>query len=205
MPGRREFGRCPVPQSRGTGITRDVVETVGHVLVRGTHAEVQDAQAVVAAMRDQFRAEYEQLTTAPIPTSHLGRAYVAGALWAANELLVARLDQFGRQLHMLVSDESTRRARITSLVLDSLSSTDPQTPSSLLEQEAFVTLGVRRDEISRALSDLINQGLAQQTGGVGDRRRKFYISALSPTVDSECQDTDTPRFTSQRPAGLKHE
>ncbi|WP_241549089.1 hypothetical protein [Gordonia alkanivorans] len=101
------------------------------------------------------------------------QAYLAGALWAIDELMTVRLGQLGTAS---APGGTTRRTQIRTLVMHYLTADDTPTPTALQARITKRDIDVRLDEISRTLGDLFSEGLVAPTqpGPGEDRRRKHF-------------------------------
>ncbi|MFC9978814.1 PadR family transcriptional regulator [Gordonia sp. NPDC058843] len=151
-----------------------LVYDLGRLVAAGAEADIRLAQAAVAGAREQLEVGDHAINTPE--KALLGKerqAYLAGALWAINELMTVRLEQLGTAF---ISGGLTRRGQIRALVLSNVAVDETLSPSELKKRIADNGTDVRLDEISRALGDLFNEGLVapSQPGPGSDRRRKYF-------------------------------
>ncbi|MEV4999864.1 hypothetical protein [Nocardioides sp. LML1-1-1.1] len=162
-------------QGKGLSDAVGVVGDLGRVLARGSEAEVRDVQAAVAALRE--RLEVGEVDNQPVKAldGHNGHAYLAGALWAINELMSAQLDVVDAA--RTAEPTGTRRSQVERVVLAALDGTVPRSPKDIAESPEGAAAGLRNDEISRALSGLLAAGRAEVVDPASpdtDRRRKYF-------------------------------
>lgn len=154
-----------------------LVNDLGRLIVRGKATDIRAAQASVAAVREQLEFDDAANTPYKALTGLNSHAYLAGALWAINELMTIRLDTMPPTPP---KGRLTRRSQIRDLVLSAVASADTITPSSLLQSTSDQDITPRLDEISRTLGELLVEGLvavAEPEPGT-DRRTKHYVSTV---------------------------
>jgi hypothetical protein len=156
-----------------------LVNDLGRLSLQGSLADVRKVQAAVASLREQLDGESVEKN----PAKELGgkdrHVYLAGAMWAVNEVMTSRLQ-------LAEATKSTaRRSRKSELIealLATLTDSKAHTPTEMREADTMRHLKVRPDEVSRALTDLVDEGLVylvpSPSDAGRDRRRKFF--ALSP-------------------------
>lgn len=162
-------------QGKGLSDAVGVVGDLSRVLARGGESEVRDLQAAVAALRE--RLEVGEVDDQPVRAldGHNGHAYLAGAMWAINELMTAQLD--AREAARAAVPGSTRKAQVDRVVLEVLGDRAARSPKDVAESAAGREAGLRADEISRALSNLLAADLVEvvdATAENADRRRKYF-------------------------------
>lgn len=174
---------------RGKGLS-DAVGVVGdlsRVITSGAENDIRTLQSAVAALREQLETSEVRDQPATALDGMNSHAYLAGAMWAINEMMSAQLGTIasaraGQEL-------TTRRGRVEEVVLASLQHGRPVTPGDILDSVAAKNAGMRSDEVSKVLSTLLAQGLVVQatpeTAGT-DRRRKYFTlaqTAQEPDAD----------------------
>lgn len=152
-----------------------VIDELGELVIRGSASDIREAQAAVDALREQL--ELDGVFKSPVTAleGKTRQAYLAGALWAVNELMKARLT--AERTHEEAAGRTTRRATVRDLVLSSLDERIPMSPTALLAELATRDPSLRKDEISRALGDLLLESLAEtvESGPGTDRRNKYFV------------------------------
>lgn len=160
------------PKDLGAAVS--VVGDVGRLLVRGNEEEIRSVQAAVAAIRERLDGHDAMPSPVKELTSPQAHVFLAGALWALNEVGNIRLAS-GVEAPSAPAGVS-RRSAVRDAVRDLLSET-PTSPSELRDAAARQRFEVRPDELSRALGALCEAGLAREAPGPAgaDRRRKYYV------------------------------
>lgn len=155
-----------------------LVNDLGRLAIQGNESEVRAAAAAVAAFREQL--DMGDTVTKP-PSKALSavnsHVYLAGAMWAINEVMNARISSV--DVPTAGSRSQTRKHRVMLDVLRALSTATTSTPSSLLAAISADGAEVRPDEVSRALGDLLQQGLAELVApqpGADRRTKRFAIT-----------------------------
>lgn len=151
-----------------------LVYDLGRLIAAGPEDDIRLAQAAVAGAREQLEVDGHVINTPE--KALLGKerqAYLAGALWAINELMTVRLQQLGTAR---TPGATTRRGQIRALVLEGLITEGAVTPTELQARITNSGIDVRLDEISRTLGDLFSDGIVAPTqpGPGSDRRRKYF-------------------------------
>lgn len=186
MPGKPDL-------SPAVGIVNDL----GTLVARGTEPEIRQAQAAVAGVREQLGSS-EQAINYPEamlngPDSH---NFLAGALWAVNELMTAQLDAMPSSLTPGV----TRKNYVRDRVLFALRSGAAMSPTSI--RDATGDASIRLDEVSRALGDMLAARLVDVAPLVpgGDRRVKhFHMTSEGRTALAE----RAPQVVRERESGTR--
>jgi hypothetical protein len=162
-----------------------VVSDVGSALADGWAEELPVLQARIASVRERLEYDIgvEQSPVAGLrgPQSHV---FLAGALWATNDLVGAYLDRLDEARGDVAGTSSRAAIRVT--VLEHLRHHDVATPSEFIAAVEKRGGEARRDQVSRALHDLLAEGLVRsvepRTGG--DRRNRYYALSMPDTADS---------------------
>lgn len=167
-----------------------LINDLGRLVIRGNESDVRAAAAAVAAFREQLdMGDVVTKTPSKALSGVDSHAYLAGAMWAVNEMMNARLDSVDVPAES--SRSQTRKHRVMRDVLSTLNTGTTWSPSSLLEAISAHGAEVRPDEVSRALGDLLQQGLVElmppQAGA--DRRTKRF--AITPAGRSVAEQSHT--------------
>lgn len=147
-----------------------IVNDLGRLVARGTEPEIRQAQAAVAALREQLNTENALNFPAAILTGPDSHNFLAGALWAVNELITAQLES----LPSAVSPRMTRRDYVKDKTLFALRSGAALSPKFI--REAIGDASVRADEVSRALGEMLAARLVEVVSPApgSDRRLKCF-------------------------------
>jgi hypothetical protein len=159
-----------------------LVSDVGRLIIRGEESDVRATQAAVGALRERLRGEDAKNTPAKALESMNSHAYLAGAMWALNEVMNARLATIEVQRQQ--SYHETRKNRVTRMVSAVLTKDKSISPSDLLESTLDDGTKARRDELSRVLGTMIDRGWVHVVSAApgADGRKKFF--ALTPAGKS---------------------
>jgi hypothetical protein len=147
-----------------------IVNDLGTLIAQGTEPEIRHAQAAVAAVREQLNAEnavnFPEATLTG-PDSH---NFLAGALWAVNELMTAHL----AAMPSASTPRTTRKDRVKDMTFFALRSGAAMSPTSI--REAIGDESVRPDEISRALGEMLSAQFVELVPSEpgNDRRSKRF-------------------------------
>lgn len=153
-----------------------LVSDIGRIAINGDEHDVRTTQSAVGALRDRLRgSEHVKRTPTKYLESTDSHVFLAGAMWALSEVLDRRIDSIDAQRTASRSD--TRKERVAQLVSNALARSDVVSPSDLLSSTLGDGSGVRRDELSRAFSALVEKGWVHITSG-NQGRKKFF--ALTP-------------------------
>lgn len=151
-----------------------LVIDLGRLTACGPGADIRLAQAAVAGVREQLVVGEHAINT---PEKALlgvdGQSYLAGALWAVNELMTARLEIMTATT---TSGRQTRRSQIRKLVAGSLLVEPVLAPTAILSTINSSDIDARLDEVSRAIGELLDEGLVEsaQPEPGSDRRMKYF-------------------------------
>jgi hypothetical protein len=154
-----------------------LVSDLGRVAVLGNESDIRQAQAALSAAREQLSDNDEMASPAQALEGRESRHFLAGALWAASEMLTTRLAAMPSPS---THGRETRKGRVKEMVLDALSSGEAQSPTAILDSIHERDPDARFDEVSRALTEMLAVGLvdlAESRPGT-DRRMKYL--ALTP-------------------------
>ncbi|OFB42575.1 hypothetical protein BA059_05035 [Mycolicibacterium sp. (ex Dasyatis americana)] len=153
-----------------------LVSDIGRIAISGDEHDVRTTQRAVGALRDRLRgSEHVQSTPTKYLESVDSQVFLAGAMWALSEVLDRRIDSIDAQ--RAASRCDTRKEQVAQLVSNALARSQVVSPSDLLSSTLSDGSGVRRDELSRAFSALLEKGWAHITSG-DQGRKKFF--ALTP-------------------------
>lgn len=165
---------------RGKGLS-DAVGVVGdlsRVVTSGAETDIRTLQSAVAALREQLDTSEVNDQPAKALDSSNSHAYLAGAMWAINEMMSAQLGTI--ESTRVAHGGTTRRSQVEEVALVALREGRAVTPGEILESVGGRNLNLRADEVSKALSSLLSQGLVVQAGpedSGADRRRKYFMLA----------------------------
>jgi hypothetical protein len=162
-----------------------LVSDLGRVVVRGSEADIRQAQAALSAVREQLRDKDEMASPTQALEGLQSRSFLAGALWAASEMMTTRL---AAMPSVPTQGRATRKGRVKEMVLAALSSEEPQSPTAILDSILERDSEARLDEVSRALTEMLAVGLvdlAESPSGT-DRRMKYL--ALTPQGHSVARE-----------------
>jgi hypothetical protein len=174
-----------------TRVTRDfrqaigLVSDLGRVVVLGSEADIRQTQAALSAVREQLRDKDEMASPAQALEGLQSRSFLAGALWAASEMMTTRL---AAMPSVPTQGRATRKGRVKEMVLAALISEEPQSPTAILDSILERDSEARLDEVSRALTEMLAVGLvdlAESPSGT-DRRMKYL--ALTPQGHSVARE-----------------
>jgi hypothetical protein len=153
-----------------------LVNDLGILLARGTESDIRAVQAAVASVREQLEVSGHAVNT-PMRalSSKDSHSFLAGALWAINESMTARLQATAAASS--APGRQTRRAVLRKAVLASLLMEQVQSPTEILAHINPQVGPARLDEISRVLSELFAEDVVSQAmPEAGSDRRMKYIS-----------------------------
>ena len=162
----------------------EIVSDLGCLAANGTAVQIRAIQAEVAAVRERLQYSHD-VVQRPLDAlrgknSHV---FLSGAMWAMNEAMQERLTFLDEREH--AGAQTSRRAQVRQLVEDALNRQGALSPRFVIDGERAVAMAVRSDEVSRALSDLMEAGHVQPGAAPegADRRRRFFalVSDDSPT------------------------
>ncbi|OZF04394.1 hypothetical protein CH302_03050 [Rhodococcus sp. 15-2388-1-1a] len=167
-----------------------LINDVGRIMTVGRPSDLRSVQTAVAAVREQLDGGDVQNTPTKALNGEHSHVYLAGALWALNEVIDIQLSSIDAVQSQ--PRRATRKKRIADAALAAMKDTSDVTPSSLLEAVSHIEATVRPDEISRALGDLLADGVIQTSPADrnADRRNKFFTLT---TVGRSLTTGDTPR------------
>lgn len=163
-----------------TGDTRDfrqavgLVSDLGRVMVLGSEADIRQAQAALSATREKLRQDEGLASPEQALEGAKSRSFLAGALWAASEMMTTRL---AAMPSLPVQGRETRKGRVKVMALEALRSDEPQSPTAILDSIRERDPEIRFDEVSRALTEMLAVGLvesAESPPGT-DRRMKYLV------------------------------
>lgn len=153
-----------------------LVSDIGRIAISGDEHDVRTTQSAVGALRDRLcGSEHFESTPTKYLESINSHVFLAGAMWALSEVLDRRIDLIDTQRSASRSD--TRKVQVAQLVSNALAQSEVASPSDLLSSTLTDGSGVRRDELSRAFSALLEKGWVHITSG-DQGRKKFF--ALTP-------------------------
>jgi hypothetical protein len=151
-----------------------LLSDLGRVMVFGSEADIRQAQAALSAAREQLRADDGMASPAQALDGWQSRSFLAGALWAASEMMTTRLAAMPSPL---THGRETRKGRVKEMVLAALISGEAQSPTAILDSILERDSEARLDEVSRALTEMLAVGLvelAESPPGT-DRRMKYLV------------------------------
>lgn len=168
-----------------------VVNDLTRVITTGAPRDIRVAQAGVAALRERLDSEPHPNSPAAALEGNNSHAYLAGALWAINEMMTTQLDCIANPE---VVGEPTRRELISDLVLRYLREHPVLSQSDLCAQPIAKSLHVRADEVSRAATSLVDRGLLHDVPAKAgtDKRRKYFALTNAGKTAAEASSGDTP-------------
>jgi hypothetical protein len=167
-----------------------VVGDLGRVVARDNESDIRVLQSAVASLREQLETgdiDTHPATALDGPNSH---SFLAGAMWAVNELMTSRLAVIASQKQAPVA--TTRRGEVEEVVLACLRSSTAVSPGDILESVSGRERELRGDEVSKALSALLAAGRVEQAASNlagADRRRKYF--RLLPDAGADAPEPDT--------------
>lgn len=155
-----------------------VIGGLGELVLVAPADKVRQLQATVATVRDQLRYGSTQTPAEALSSGQDSHVFLAGALWAVDEFMEARLDVLGRQSEGAVG---TARGAARAIVLDALGVHGTVTPGDVLAFAEERKLDLRADQVSRALGDLLAEGVVEPSEAPqgADRRRRFFRLATT--------------------------
>jgi hypothetical protein len=151
-----------------------LVSDLGRVVVLGSEPDIRQAQAALSAVREQLRDNEGLASPAQALEGWQSRSFLAGALWAASEMMTTRL---AAMPSFPTQGRKTRKGRVKEMVLAALESGKAQSPTAILDSILERDSETRLDEVSRALSEMLAVGLvdvAESSPGT-DRRMKYLM------------------------------
>lgn len=164
-----------------TGVMGDV----GRALATVDEKSLLQLQAAMASLRERLELASGNVESRPYDAllSDKGHTFLAGALWAANDITSAMLAEQHRQKAEL--SRGSARAGLRSLALDLLGSQATVTPSEIAAHAEQRGLSPRADQISRALRDLLDSGeiVPAATPKDKDGRGRYFarVPHMQPT------------------------
>lgn len=159
----------------GFGIAIGVVNDVGAALAEYRRIDLTELSAALGAARERLDSGAGvDRAPAEILQSDKAELYLAGALWACSDIVNA----YQRSLNAERERRAQRLGRESarSVALELLHDRERVSPSEVREELARRGVVLLADTISKALSDLISDGLVEASNGPrsGDRRQRFY-------------------------------
>lgn len=154
-----------------------LVNDLGRYVTLGSESDVRSLQAAVAAVREQLDVGDHAVNTPE--KALLGKdshGYLAGALWAINEIMTLRL-QMATESDATAPGRQTRRYSIRRAVLVGFLTQSVRTPTAILEELSKRDYGdARLDEVSRVLGELLKDGLIEPAAPAAgsDRRMRYF-------------------------------
>jgi len=157
-----------------------IVPDVMRLLLNARRDELLETRVLVAKLRAVTTEGngHETLSSpAALGDDESGRSYLAGALWALDVAASVRLDAISVAAEMTVT--TRRREAIQNVIRALLQTQEAVSPSQVIKIDECQTLKVRRDEVSRALGEMLEQKLVRvvETPPGSDRRFKYYARA----------------------------
>lgn len=172
---------------RGKGLSDavGVVGDLGRVVAAGAPADVRSLQAAVAGLREQLDSDEVNNQPAKALDGRNSHTYLAGAMWAINEIMNSQLDTV--EARSDVERAGTRRFQSEKLVLEVLRGGGALSPRDISQAVEEAGQEIRSDEISRALSLLIGKGLvaAVPADWPGADRRRRYFRVIDKANDAD--------------------
>jgi hypothetical protein len=151
-----------------------LVSDLGRVMVLGSEPDIRQAQAALSAVREQLRDNEGLASPAQALEGRQSRSFLAGALWAASEMMTTRL---AAMPSLLTEGRATRKGRVKEMVLAALVSGETLSPTAILDSILERDSETRLDEVSRALTEMLAVGLVEvaESPPDTDRRMKFLM------------------------------
>jgi hypothetical protein len=169
--------RAHTRDTQDFGVAVGLVNDLGRLVLRGRESDVRQAQAAVSAVREQLRDGDGIASPAQTLEGPLSRSFLAGALWAVNEIMTTRLDALPSSPEHA---RATRSGRVKEMVLATLTSQESQSPTTILHSIAERDPATRFDEVSRAITDMMAAGLIETVPApAGTDRRMKYLALTS--------------------------
>jgi hypothetical protein len=163
-----------------------LVNDVSRLIIRGGEADVRTTQSAVAALRERLDGEAVKESPAKSLESVNSHTYLAGAMWALNEVMSARLATIEAQ--DVDSHPVSRKNQVSRMVCMALLEGQPVSATSLLDLVCDDGTPVRRDELSRAIGALVDKGWAEVApapSGVDGRKKFFVLTAVGQSAIEE--------------------
>lgn len=155
-----------------------IVNDLGRFITLGAEADVRCLQAAVAGVREQLDVgEHAVNTPEKVLLGKDSHGYLAGALWAINEIMTIRLQTMAAEPDASAPGRQTRRNWMRRAVLVSFLAQPVQTPTAIGDElSKRYDNGVRLDEISRVLGELLKEGLLEHAAPAAgsDRRMRYF-------------------------------
>jgi hypothetical protein len=154
-----------------------LVSDLGRVVVLGSEPDIRQTQAALSAVREQLRDDEGLASPAQALEGWQSRSFLAGALWAASEMMTTRLAAIPS---VPVEGRATRKGRVKEMVLEALVSGEVQSPTAILDSILKLDPETRLDEVSRALTEMLAVGLVDVAESPPDTdRRMKYLTLTS--------------------------
>lgn len=151
-----------------------IVGDLGRAAVLGSEPEIRQAQAALSAAREQLRADDGMASPAQALQGGQSRSFLAGALWAASEMMTTRLAAMPSPS---TQGRETRKGRVKEMVLAALDTEEARSPTAILDSIRERDPETRFDELSRAVTEMLAVGLVELAEApLGtDRRMKYLV------------------------------
>lgn len=160
-----------------------VVADIGRALSAAPEPDLRPLQSAIAAVREKLEYSPGNVEQRPVDALKSEKApfFLAGALWAANEIMTSELSDRHQRAARLQGQSD--RASLRQLALELLDQQPVVTPSDITRHAARLGAAARPDQVSKALSDLLAEGSAVPTTAPAgaDRRSRHYAKPVSPS------------------------
>jgi len=162
------------------GAATGVVNDVGRALVVAPVQDLRTMQAAISSVRERLRFADGAIQS---PNAALsgpqGESYLAGALWAADDILSSCLATRDRTAERVRSKGLQRT--LQDIVVRLLRDSDQVTPADVIAYAKCQGLQARPDQVSKALSDLLSRRvIAVAPLPVDADRRTRYFELSNP-------------------------
>lgn len=172
-----------------------VLGDLSRIVMSGRTRDIKEAQSAVAKLREQIDVGAFPGFPAQALRREYGHVYLAGAMWAVNEMMTTKLDLIEHAAS--APSRTTRKGLVEDLVLRLMSTGAATSPKTVLDSEEGRGAELRKDEVSKALSTLLGKGwiAAVEPGRNDDRRQRYYALSELGSAEMAAASRQGPRTT----------
>jgi len=164
------------------GAATGVINDVGRALAAAPVQDLRIMQAAIASLRERLQCgdSVVQCPAVALNSPEAG-SYLAGALWAADDILSSCLAARARAAERI--SFMGRQQTLRELILTMLRNCKQITPADVVSSAKSQGLQVRPDQVSKALSELLSRGFISVAPSPTDADRRTHYFELTGVED----------------------